>query len=68
MTPEEFRRRRRELTVHVFDDDFTNTQFERVREDMRRTLFDDIAAAAMPDLLALLDADLTIARSHWDNA
>jgi hypothetical protein len=39
-----------------------------VRQDMRRTLFDDIAAAAMPDLLALLDADLTIARSLWDNA
>jgi hypothetical protein len=39
-----------------------------VRADMRRTLYDDIAAAAMPDLLALLDADLTIARSLWDNA
>jgi hypothetical protein len=39
-----------------------------VRQEMRRTLYDDIAAAAMPGLLALLDADLTIARSHWDNA
>jgi hypothetical protein len=39
-----------------------------VRQEMRRTLYDDIAAAAMPDLLALLDADLTIARSLWDNA
>jgi hypothetical protein len=66
MNLEEFRRRRSELTRgHLCDHDETVAE---VRQEMRRTLFDDIAAAAMPDLLALLDADLTIARSLWDNA
>jgi hypothetical protein len=74
MNLEEFRARRRELTRFVVECDECGdvetdpAQVEVVREEMRRTLFDDIAAAAMPDLLALLDADLTIARSYWDNA
>jgi hypothetical protein len=70
MNLEEFRRRRAELSRVEIECDCLEPTPEQseVRGDMRRTLCDDIAAAAMPDLLALLDADLTIARSLWDNA
>jgi hypothetical protein len=59
MNLDEFRRRRRALTrVPVAPAD--------VWAELNAATFDHIAAEAMPDVLALLDVDLTMARINWE--
>ena len=61
MNLEEFRRRRAELTRVALE-------IEEVRQEMRRTLYDDIASASIDDIVTHFDVLLTVERSNWDDA
>ena len=65
MNLEEFRRRRAELTRVALEVEKTTAV---VREEMRRTLYDDIAAASIDDIVCHFDVLLTVERSNWDDA
>jgi hypothetical protein len=41
---------------------------QHVREDMRRTLYDEIAAASIDGVMAGIDVMLTFERLNWDDA
>jgi hypothetical protein len=69
MNLEEFRRRRRELTRRELWEDAGAYQTAReVRADMRRTLYDDIAHAAAPDIVAGFEVLLIWAATAEDDS
>jgi hypothetical protein len=69
MNLEEFRRRRRELArVELWEEAGAYQTKREVREDMRRGLIDEIAAASIDQVLAGIDVMLTFERLNWDDA